>query len=135
MRSIPPRTRLALTGTPVENHLAELWSIMEFCNPGLLGPAKRFRQRYRAPIERARRRGRATAALKRATGPFMLRRLKTDKTIISDLPEKLEMKVWCNAHRRAGQPVPGRGQRHAGQDRRQRGHRAARQRCWPRWPG
>ncbi|MCW2881729.1 MAG: helicase [Sphaerisporangium sp.] len=94
VRSIPARTRLALTGTPVENHLAELWSIMEFCNPGLLGPAKRFRERYQEPIE-ARGDEDAARALKRATGPFVLRRLKTDKTIISDLPEKLEMKVWC----------------------------------------
>ncbi|GAA4190130.1 DEAD/DEAH box helicase [Streptosporangium oxazolinicum] len=94
VRSIPARTRLALTGTPVENHLAELWSIMEFCNPGLLGPAKRFRTRYQEPIE-TRRDPDATAALKRATGPFVLRRLKTDRSIISDLPDKQEMKVWC----------------------------------------
>ena len=94
IRTIPARTRLALTGTPVENHLAELWSIMEFCNPGLLGPAKRFRRRFQEPIE-VRQDADATAALKRATGPFVLRRLKTDKSIISDLPEKNEMKVWC----------------------------------------
>jgi SNF2-related domain/SNF2 Helicase protein/Helicase conserved C-terminal domain len=94
IRTIPARTRLALTGTPVENHLAELWSIMDFCNPGLLGPAKRFRRRFQEPIE-VRQDADATAALKRATGPFVLRRLKTDKTIISDLPEKNEMKVWC----------------------------------------
>ncbi|WP_285703255.1 SNF2-related protein [Microtetraspora sp. NBRC 16547] len=95
VRALPARTRLALTGTPVENHLAELWSIMEFCNPGLLGPAKEFRGRYQEPIERHGDEV-ATAALKRATGPFLLRRLKTDKTIISDLPDKMEMKVWCN---------------------------------------
>jgi SNF2 family DNA or RNA helicase len=94
VRAIPARTRLALTGTPVENHLAELWSIMEFCNPGLLGPAKQFRRRYQEPIE-ARADADAIAALKRATGPFVLRRLKTDSSIISDLPEKNEMKVWC----------------------------------------
>jgi SNF2 family DNA or RNA helicase len=94
VRTIPARTRLALTGTPVENHLAELWSIMDFCNPGLLGPAKRFRRRFQEPIE-VNQDADATAALKRATGPFVLRRLKTDKTIISDLPEKNEMKVWC----------------------------------------
>ncbi|MEU7882333.1 DEAD/DEAH box helicase [Microbispora bryophytorum] len=94
VRSLPARTRLALTGTPVENHLAELWSIMEFCNPGLLGSARAFRDRYQEPIER-RGDETATTALKRATGPFVLRRLKTDKTIISDLPDKMEMKVWC----------------------------------------
>jgi SNF2 family DNA or RNA helicase len=95
VRALPARTRIALTGTPVENHLAELWSIMDFCNPGLLGPAKRFRRRFQEPIE-SRQDADATAALKRATGPFVLRRLKTDKTIISDLPEKNEMKVWCS---------------------------------------
>ncbi|WP_229071778.1 DEAD/DEAH box helicase [Actinoplanes sp. DH11] len=95
VRAIRSRTRLALTGTPVENHLAELWSIMDFCNPGLLGPAKRFRRRFQEPIEN-RQDADAAAALKRATGPFVLRRLKTDKTIISDLPEKNEMKVWCS---------------------------------------
>ncbi|MBG0830786.1 DEAD/DEAH box helicase [Planomonospora sp. ID67723] len=94
VRSIPARTRLALTGTPVENHLAELWSIMEFCNPGLLGPPARFHKRYREPIE-TRGDEDAVRALKQATGPFVLRRLKTDRSIISDLPEKLEMKVWC----------------------------------------
>ncbi|MEV6490394.1 DEAD/DEAH box helicase, partial [Actinoplanes sp. NPDC051633] len=94
VRAIPARTRLALTGTPVENHLAELWSIMEFANPGLLGPAKRFRRRFQEPIE-SRQDADATAALKRATGPFVLRRLKTDKSIISDLPDKDEMKAWC----------------------------------------
>ncbi|MFI6507669.1 SNF2-related protein [Streptosporangium sp. NPDC050855] len=94
VRSIPARTRLALTGTPVENHLSELWSIMEFCNPGLLGPARRFRTRYQEPIE-TRRDPDAVSALRRATGPFVLRRLKTDRSIITDLPEKQEMKVWC----------------------------------------
>ncbi|WP_450097543.1 DEAD/DEAH box helicase [Spongiactinospora rosea] len=94
VRSLPARTRLALTGTPVENHLAELWSIMEFCNPGLLGPARRFKQRYQEPIE-ARNDEDAARALKRATSPFVLRRLKTDRTIITDLPDKQEMKVWC----------------------------------------
>ncbi|MBG0817997.1 DEAD/DEAH box helicase [Planomonospora sp. ID82291] len=95
VRSLPARSRLALTGTPVENHLAELWSIMEFCNPGLLGSAKAFRERYQEPIERHGDE-QAAAALRRATGPFVLRRLKTDKTIISDLPDKMEMKIWCN---------------------------------------
>lgn len=94
VRSIGARTKLALTGTPVENHLAELWSIMEFCNPGLLGSARAFRDRFQEPIE-VRRDENAVAALKRATGPFVLRRLKTDKSIITDLPDKLEMKVWC----------------------------------------
>jgi SNF2 family DNA or RNA helicase len=95
VRSIPARGRIALTGTPVENHLTELWSIMEFANPGLLGPRQSFRERFATPIE-AHGDEEAAAALGRATGPFILRRLKTDKTIITDLPEKQEIKVWCN---------------------------------------
>ena len=95
VRSLPAASRIALTGTPVENQLSELWSIMEFANPGLLGSAKSFRDRYAVPVERH---GSAEAArqLRRITEPFVLRRLKTDKSIISDLPEKQEMKVWCN---------------------------------------
>ncbi|HEY7487000.1 MAG TPA: DEAD/DEAH box helicase [Streptosporangiaceae bacterium] len=95
VRGIPARSRVALTGTPVENHLTELWSIMEFANPGLLGPRAEFRARYAVPIE-AHGDEDAAAALKRATGPFILRRLKTDKNIISDLPDKQEIKVYCN---------------------------------------
>jgi SNF2 family DNA or RNA helicase len=95
VRGIPARARLALTGTPVENHLTELWSIMEFANPGLLGPRQAFRERFAAPIE-AHGDQEAATALARATGPFILRRLKTDKSIITDLPEKQEIKVWCN---------------------------------------
>ncbi|MEO3782776.1 SNF2-related protein [Actinocorallia sp. B10E7] len=95
VRSIPARGRIAMTGTPVENHLTELWSIMEFANPGLLGPRQSFRERFAVPIE-AEGDERAAAALKRATQPFVLRRLKTDRSIITDLPEKQEMKVYCN---------------------------------------
>ncbi|MFD0821683.1 DEAD/DEAH box helicase, partial [Micromonospora zhanjiangensis] len=95
VRSLPARHRIAITGTPVENRLADLWSIMEFANPGLLGAASAFKKRYAEPIERH---GDADAAarLRRITGPFVLRRLKTDSSIISDLPEKLEMEVLCN---------------------------------------
>ncbi|MGD0705302.1 MAG: DEAD/DEAH box helicase, partial [Trebonia sp.] len=95
VRALPAASRIALTGTPVENQLSELWSIMEFANPGLLGSAKAFRERYAVPVERH---GSAEAAqeLRRITEPFVLRRLKTDRSIISDLPEKQEMKVWSN---------------------------------------
>ena len=95
VRGLPARSRIALTGTPVENRLSDLWSIMEFTNPGLLGPAEKFRQRYAIPIERGADEE-VAERLKRLTGPFILRRLKTDKSIISDLPEKQEMKIWCN---------------------------------------
>ncbi|MFG1678187.1 SNF2-related protein [Micromonospora sp. NPDC049282] len=95
VRSLPARHRVAVTGTPVENRLADLWSIMQFANPGLLGPAAAFRKRFAEPIERH---GDAEVAerLRRMTGPFVLRRLKTDPSIITDLPEKLEMEVLCN---------------------------------------
>ncbi len=95
VRSLPARHRVAVTGTPVENRLADLWSIMQFANPGLLGPAATFRKKFAEPIERH---GDAEVAerLRRITGPFVLRRLKTDASIISDLPEKLEMEVLCN---------------------------------------
>ncbi len=95
VRSLPAASRIALTGTPVENQLSELWSIMEFANPGMLGAEKAFRERYAVPIERHGSEE-AASELRRVTQPFVLRRLKTDKTIISDLPDKQEMKVWCN---------------------------------------
>jgi non-specific serine/threonine protein kinase len=95
VRSLPARHKVAVTGTPVENRLADLWAIMEFANPGLLGPAAEFKRAYAEPIQRL---GDEQAAerLRRLTAPFVLRRLKTDKSIISDLPEKLEMEVVCN---------------------------------------
>ncbi|MBO0702386.1 MAG: DEAD/DEAH box helicase, partial [Candidatus Dormibacteraeota bacterium] len=95
IRALPAATRIALTGTPVENQLSELWSIMEFTNPGLLGSASSFREHYALPVERH---GSEEAAerLRRITQPFVLRRLKTDKSIISDLPDKQEINVWCN---------------------------------------
>ncbi|MEV4512190.1 DEAD/DEAH box helicase [Dactylosporangium sp. NPDC049525] len=98
VRGLPARHRIAVTGTPVENRLADLWSIMDFANPGLLGTARKFKERFAEPVERH---GDADAAarLRRITQPFVLRRLKTDRSIISDLPEKLEMEVLCNLTR------------------------------------
>ncbi len=98
VRSFRAPRRIALTGTPVENRLAELWSILDFLNPGLLGPAAVFRRRFATPIERFRDKERA-AELQRLTRPFILRRLKTDRRIIRDLPEKHEMRVVCNLTR------------------------------------
>jgi SNF2 family DNA or RNA helicase len=94
VRTLPAGSRLALTGTPVENHLGELWSIMEFTSPGLLGPAEKFRENFAVPVQRHGDEE-AAARLKRLTGPFILRRVKTDRSIISDLPDKIEMKIWC----------------------------------------
>ncbi len=98
VRRLNAPLRIAMTGTPVENRLAELWSIMEFLNPGYLGPARAFRTRFAIPVERYHDTERATL-LKRLVQPFVLRRVKTDTTIISDLPEKMEMTVLCNLTR------------------------------------
>jgi SNF2 family DNA or RNA helicase len=94
IRRLPSGYRVALTGTPVENRLAELWSIMQFLNPGYLGSQKSFRTNFARPIERYQDQE-ATARLRRLVQPFILRRLKTDPTVIQDLPEKLENKVYC----------------------------------------
>lgn len=87
-----PCHRVALTGTPLENHLDELWSIMDFLNPGYLGSLSHFRTTFATPIERYRN-AEASAFLAKAIAPFILRRLKTDPRVISDLPEKIEMEV------------------------------------------
>jgi len=94
VRRLHAGQRVALTGTPVENRLAELWSLMDFLNPGLLGPAEQFRARYAIPVERH---GQTEPAerLRTITRPYVLRRLKTDPAIISDLPEKIEIKQYC----------------------------------------
>ncbi|MEI6829350.1 MAG: SNF2-related protein [Synechococcaceae cyanobacterium ELA445] len=87
------RFRIALTGTPVENRVSELWALMDFLNPKVLGEEEFFRQRYRLPIERY---GDSASLrdLKARVGPFILRRLKTDRSIIDDLPEKVELTEW-----------------------------------------
>ncbi len=97
-RSLAAPHRFALTGTPVENRLAELWSIFEFANPGLLGPLASFRREFAVPIERY---GNEQAArrLRQIASPFLLRRLKSDPAIIEDLPPKNEMKVICTLTR------------------------------------
>ena len=98
VRSLAAPSRVAMTGTPVENRLSELWSIMEFLNPGLLGSANGFRRRFAVPIERYRDTD-AAANLRRATAPFILRRLKSDRSIIRDLPSKIETTVDCRLTR------------------------------------
>ncbi len=95
VRCLPAANRIALTGTPVENRLSELWSIMHFLNPGLLGSQAGFRRDFALPIERYQDQG-ATQRLRSLVGPFILRRVKTDPNIIQDLPDKLEIKVYCN---------------------------------------
>jgi SNF2 family DNA or RNA helicase len=97
-RSLAAGYRIALTGTPVENHVGDLWSIAEFLNPGFLGNQAEFRRAFFVPIQ-VQHDHAAAERLKRLTGPFVLRRLKTDKAVIADLPDKLEMKVFCNLTR------------------------------------
>jgi superfamily II DNA or RNA helicase len=87
------RFRIALTGTPVENRVSELWALMDFLNPKVLGDEPFFRQRYRLPIERYGDMS-SLRDLKARVGPFILRRLKTDRAIITDLPEKVELREW-----------------------------------------
>lgn len=94
VQRIAASRRVALTGTPVENRLSELWSIMHILNPGLLGTNRGFRERFAIPIEREQDPD-AAERLRRITAPFVLRRLKTDKTIIDDLPEKIETTEHC----------------------------------------
>ena len=95
VRSLTADYRIALTGTPVENNVGELWAIMEFLNPGFLGSAAEFRRSFLLPIQK-RADSDAAGYLRKLTAPFILRRLKTDRTVLQDLPEKMEMKVFCN---------------------------------------
>ena len=87
--------RVCLSGTPIENRLMELWSLFKFLNPGLLGNQKEFRENFVIPIERFHDQD-ATERLKKIIAPFILRRVKTDKSIIKDLPKKREMKVYID---------------------------------------
>ncbi|MDB9538918.1 DEAD/DEAH box helicase [Anabaenopsis tanganyikae CS-531] len=94
VRELKTTFRIALTGTPVENKLQELWSILDFLNPGYLGNRQFFQRRFAIPIEKYG----DTSSLNQLRGlvqPFILRRLKTDRDIIQDLPEKQEMTVFC----------------------------------------
>ena len=94
VRKLEPDFRIALTGTPVENRLQELWSIMDFLNPGYLGNKQFFQRRFAMPIEKYGDTS-SLSQLRSLVQPFILRRLKTDRDIIQDLPEKQEMTVFC----------------------------------------
>jgi SNF2 family DNA or RNA helicase len=87
--------RLALTGTPIENRLLDLWSIFNFLNPGYLGKESQFRKQFELPIQKENNHKQAII-LKKLVEPFILRRVKTDKDIIKDLPDKMEHKQYCN---------------------------------------
>lgn len=93
-RTLKADYRIALTGTPVENNVGDLWALMDFLNPGFLGSQRHFREQFFIPIQFYQDEE-ASARLKGLTQPFLLRRLKTDKTIIADLPEKQESVAYC----------------------------------------
>ncbi|BAY41213.1 putative helicase (plasmid) [Nostoc sp. NIES-2111] len=87
--------RLALTGTPVENRLLDLWSIFNFLNPGYLGKEAQFRKSFEIPIQKDNDKVKSTT-LKKLVEPLILRRVKTDQSIIKDLPDKVEQKLYTN---------------------------------------
>lgn len=95
VRKLKADLRVALTGTPIENRLSELWAILDFLNPGLLGTHARFQRLYGIPIERNNDED-ARERLRNLVAPFILRRVKSDPNIIQDLPEKMENKVFCS---------------------------------------
>lgn len=95
VKSIKAENFVAMSGTPVENRLSELWSIMDYCNRGLLGSPKEFAGIYGNPIEQLNDTD-AANKLKKVTAPFLMRRLKSDKKIISDLPDKIEIDSFAS---------------------------------------
>jgi len=94
IKSIPSNIRIAMSGTPVENRLSEFWSIMEFANKGYLGNAKTFKSNFADPIQVFNDES-AVSRFRKITSPFMMRRMKSDKTIISDLPDKVEQNQYA----------------------------------------
>ena len=96
-KSLHARRRFALTGTPIENRLGDLWSIFDFINPGLLGSAKEFSTLVKTLEGRAHN---PYGPLRELVRPYILRRLKTDKAVIADLPDKTEVKAFCHLSRK-----------------------------------
>ena len=96
VKRLSAENRIVMTGTPVENRLTDFWSLNDFVNPGLLGTAGEFKAFSRELADHPDGYGR----LRRMTGPFILRRLKSDKTIIADLPDKVELKTWADLSRK-----------------------------------
>jgi len=96
-KKLDARARFALTGTPIENRLGDLWSIFDFINPGLLGSSKEFTTLVNRLAERPHN---PYGPLREVVRPYILRRLKTDKTVIADLPDKTEVKAFCQLSRK-----------------------------------
>ena len=96
-KALKATARIALTGTPVENHLGDLWSIFDFINPGLLGSSRQFSRYAKGLTERELN---PYGPLRELVRPYILRRMKTDKSIISDLPDKTEVKAYCGLSRK-----------------------------------
>lgn len=92
VKNLQANSRIIMTGTPIENRLSDLWSLFDFINPGLLGSIKEFSEFSKG----LKGNSNGYAKLKKITSPFILRRLKTDKAVISDLPDKVEMKAYSN---------------------------------------
>ncbi len=120
-KKLKARARLALTGTPVENRLGDLWSIFDFVNPGLLGSAKEFSSYAKRLAERPHV---SYGPLRELVRPYILRRLKTDKTVISDLPDKTEMKAFCALSRKQAALYQEGGEGTGRTDRKLERHRA-----------
>lgn len=97
VKKLKAGARIALTGTPVENRLGDLWSIFDFINPGLLGSAREFTHYAKQMAERPNN---PYGPLRELVRPYILRRLKTDKSVIDDLPEKTELQAWCPLSRK-----------------------------------
>ena len=98
VKKLTAESRVALTGTPVENRLSDLWSLFDFLNPGLLGSATAFK-RLAKQMGGDEDRPADYSPLRRLVGPYILRRLKTDRSVIADLPEKTEVQAWCGLSR------------------------------------
>ncbi len=98
LRRIPARQRIALTGTPVENRLSDLWAVIDLVNPGVLGTAEHFRRTIAVPIERHRDEA-VIARLRAVISPLMLRRSKADRSLVPELPPKIEATAWATLTR------------------------------------
>ncbi|HLM53575.1 MAG TPA: DEAD/DEAH box helicase [Pseudoxanthomonas sp.] len=96
-KALKAKARIALTGTPVENHLGDLWSIFDFINPGLLGTARQFTSYTKGLAERTHN---PYGPLRELVRPYILRRMKTDKSVIADLPDKTEVTAYCSLSRK-----------------------------------